>query len=122
MPHQTKKTLPIGVPSETPACSLSPTDLGRRRVGLAELAATATQRVADDGGISLRFPFSDELLERACSTLRAETFCCPGFRYVLTVEPSDRMVELAVRADVPGHARWLRAVYLEEPDTGATHD
>jgi len=90
-------------------------------VGLAELGAAATQRVADDGGITFRFPFSDELLERAWSALRAETSCCPGFRYVLTVEPSERTFALAVRTDVSDHARWLRTVYVGQADAEAAH-
>lgn len=116
-----KKSLPVGVPSGAPSCSLSPTELDRRRAGLAQLAAAATEGIADAGGISLRFPFSDDLLDRAWSALRAETSCCPDFRYVLTVDPTDQSFEVAVRTDVPGHARWLRTVYLDEPKTDADH-
>lgn len=120
MPTETKQGLPVGVPSGAPSCSLSPADLGHRRRGLADLVAAAHGRVTADDGISLRFPFSEELLEAAWWALQAETSCCPDFGYVLTVEPSERTFELAVHSDVPGHARWLRTVYLGHPDTGAS--
>lgn len=120
MPSETKRTLPIGAPSGAPSCSLSPGELEGRRIGLAELAATAKDRVADDGGITLRFALTDELLEGAWAALRAEASCCRDFRYVLTLAPKDGTLDLSVRTDVPGHSRWLRTVYLEGPQRGTS--
>jgi len=109
----------VATGAAAPSCSLPPDDLGRRRVALADLARAATDHAADDQGITLRFPFSDELLETAWSAVRAETGCCRDFRYVLAIEPSRGVFGLAVRTEVPGHARWLRSVYLENPGEGA---
>jgi len=112
--------MPIGTTdTAAPSCSLSPDGLGRRRVALADLAEAATERTSDDQGVTLRFPFSDELLETAWSAVRAETVCCRDFRYVLAIEPSRGVFELAVRTEVPGHARWLRSAYLGSHGQGA---
>lgn len=92
--------------SEPNCCSLPQAQQVSRLDEWRRLAATATEQTPVDGGQRLTLPARTDLAALG-ALVSSETQCCPSFRYVITVSPSEVVLDVMSPAQDQAVVRTL---------------
>jgi hypothetical protein len=89
------------------ACSLSESDLAKRRAGLfADLARRRHETHWLPEGVALRYSSQQGTLALLGEFIKLESECCPFLRFQLTVEPGGEPIRLVLTGP-PGTREFL---------------